>query len=120
MSTRYLDAIFWILVAACATAQIFILRAVFRISPRNPTAGRTASVDGGGASTSGDSDADCANTHGVPTPHRSTEILWVLLPVVLLVLAFFLAWRAMHPSFADFLKRNGSAIGLPSASAASR
>ena len=79
MSTRISDAIFWVAVVACAIAQLFILRAVFRVTP--------------GASSSTESIAEAS---GVPTPHRLTEIVWVLLPVLLLALAFFGAWRAMH------------------------
>jgi hypothetical protein len=80
MSTRFFDAIFWIAVVACAVAQLFILRAVFRVTPVGSVAKGTV-----------------ADASGVPTPHRLTEIVWVLLPVALLVLAFVGAWRQMHP-----------------------
>lgn len=86
MSTRLSDAIFWIAVAACAVAQIFILRAVFRVTPAGIAAGSSASSTPDGESVS------------VPKPHRLTEIVWVVLPVVLLVLAFVGAWRVMHPA----------------------
>lgn len=85
MSTILADAIFWIAVAACAVAQIFILRAVFRVTPAGVAPGSSASSTPDGESVS------------VPKPHRLTEIVWVVLPVVLLVLAFVLAWRTMHP-----------------------
>lgn len=91
MSTQLSDAIFWIAVAACAVAQIFILRAVFRVTPAGVAAGSATSSTPDGESVS------------VPAPHRLTEIVWVVLPIVLLVLAFVLAWRVMHPPIPDFL-----------------
>lgn len=91
MSTQLSDAIFWIAVAACAIAQIFILRAVFRVTPAGVAAGsaNTSTPDGERVS--------------VPSPHRLTEIVWVVLPIVLLALVFVLAWRVMHPPIPDFL-----------------
>ncbi|MEO7361513.1 MAG: hypothetical protein ABI120_14365 [Gemmatimonadaceae bacterium] len=86
MPTMLSDAIFWVAVAACAIAQIFILRAVFRVTPAGVQPGSSASSTPDGESVS------------VPKPHRLTEIVWVVLPVVLLVLAFVLAWRTMHPA----------------------
>jgi hypothetical protein len=64
-------ALFWSAVVACVIAQLFILRAVFRTLPNLPTSSQ------------------------VPTPHRLTEILWVVLPVGGLVAAFVGAWRAL-------------------------
>jgi hypothetical protein len=91
MSIPLSDAIFWIAVAACAIAQIFILRAVFRVTPAGVAAGSATSSSPEGERVS------------VPAPHRLTEIVWVVLPVVLLVLAFVMAWRVMHPAVPDFL-----------------
>lgn len=85
MPTNLTDAIFWVAVVACAVAQIFILRAVFRVTPAGVVPGSAASSTPEGEQVS------------VPKPHRLTEIVWVVLPVVLLVLAFVLAWRTMHP-----------------------
>lgn len=86
MPTNLSDAIFWVAVAACAVAQIFILRAVFRVTPAGIAAGSSASSTPDGEPVS------------VPKPHRLTEIVWVILPVVLLALAFVGAWRVMHPA----------------------
>jgi heme/copper-type cytochrome/quinol oxidase subunit 2 len=91
MSTRLSDAIFWIAVAACAIAQIFILRAVFRVTPAGVAAGSATASSPDGENVS------------VPTPHRLTEIVWVVLPVLLLALAFVGAWGVMHPLLPDFL-----------------
>ena len=68
-----LDALFWTAAAACACAQYFIVRAVWRVIP------------------SGTSSPD------VPVPRRATEIIWVLLPVLLLSGAFYGTWRYLHP-----------------------
>lgn len=67
------DVLFWIAVAACAVAQYFIVRAVWKVLP---------SVTG---------------APDVPIPRRALEVMWVLLPIVLLVGAFFGAWRRLHP-----------------------
>jgi hypothetical protein len=95
MSTRISDAIFWVAVVACAIAQLFILRAVFRVTP-----------------SAGSSSESIAEASGVPAPHRLTEIVWVLLPVLLLALAFFGAWRAMHPAsfLPDYLRPDATVI----------
>ena len=58
-------------VVACVIAQLFILRAVFRTLPILPSSSQ------------------------VPTPHRVTEILWVVLPVGLLIAVFIGAYRAL-------------------------
>ncbi|MDQ8168925.1 MAG: hypothetical protein P3B76_03540 [Gemmatimonadota bacterium] len=64
-------ALFWSAVVACVIAQLFILRAVFRTLPNLPTSSQ------------------------VPTPHRLTEIVWVVLPVGGLLAVFVGAWRAL-------------------------
>ena len=94
LSQNIYDGIFWIAVASCAVAQIFILRAVFRVNP-TLTPGTTA--DGSRSS------APEGESVSVPTPHRLTEIVWVILPVALLTLAFVGAWRVMHPVLPDWL-----------------
>jgi hypothetical protein len=64
-------ALFWSAVVACVIAQLFILRAVFRTLPILPSSAQ------------------------VPTPHRLTEILWVVLPVGGLIAVFVGAYRAL-------------------------
>ena len=64
-------ALFWSAIATCVIAQLFILRAVFRTPPILPSSSQ------------------------VPTPHRLTEIVWVVLPVGLLIAVFFGAYRAL-------------------------
>lgn len=64
-----MTGLFWLAAAACAMAQLFILRAVIRQPP--------------GAAVSA----------SVPAPRRTAEIVWVLLPMVGLVAAFVGAWR---------------------------
>jgi len=99
MSTSLTDAIFWVAVVLCAVAQIFILRAVFRVTP--------AGVQAGSANTSTPEGEQAS----VPSPHRVTEIVWVVLPVVLLAAAFVFAWRTMHPPIFDFLPPGTEVIG---------
>lgn len=66
-----LTALFWVLVAACVVAQVFIVRAVFRTLPAAPT------------------------NSAVPAPRRWAEVVQVILPVVGLVALFWGAWRAL-------------------------
>ena len=63
-------ALFWLAVAACAVAQFFILRAVWRVVP---------SVTG---------------SPEVPAPRRAPEMAWALLPTLLMAALFVGAWRA--------------------------
>jgi heme/copper-type cytochrome/quinol oxidase subunit 2 len=69
-----LDVLFWTAAVACAIAQYFIVRAVWKVIP------------------SGISSPD------VPAPRRALEIMWVLLPVLLLAGAFAGTWRHLHPA----------------------
>ena len=70
----WLDVIFWIAAAACVIAQWFILRAVWRVIP---------SVTG---------------APNVPMPKRASEVVWAIVPALLLAGAFVGAWRTMHPA----------------------
>lgn len=100
LSQSIYDGIFWITVASCAVAQIFILRAVFRVTPVTTGSGSTAHGINATRSTSSSPEGESVSA---PTPHRLTEIVWVVSPVVLLVLAFVGAWRVMHPVLPDWL-----------------
>ncbi len=77
MSPALLDALFWVAVVCCAVAQLFIMRAVFRVLPPR---------------------APSPDAPAVPMPHRLQEIGWAILPAFLLAAAFIGAWRAMHPT----------------------
>ncbi len=77
MSPAFRDGLFWVAVASCAVSQLFILRAVLRVLPSTDAS---------------------AEPSGVPSPNRTQEIVWAILPAALLGAAFFGAWRAMHPS----------------------
>lgn len=72
LSPTLATALFWLFVAACAVAQLFIMRAVFRTLPVAPT------------------------NSAVPAPRRWAEIVQVILPIVGLVALFYGAWRAMR------------------------
>lgn len=95
MSTALRDAIFWIAVASCAVAQLFIIRAVFRTAVRPPAsdASRSDVTPGAAAPTP----ADLRPARLVPMPRRPIEIAWAILPAVLMIAAFVGAWRLMHP-----------------------
>jgi len=76
MSPILLDGLFWMTVVCCIVAQLFILRAVFRVlPPRSAT----------------------AEASGVPAPHRTQEIVWAILPAFLLAAVLIGAWQLLHP-----------------------
>ena len=79
-----LDAIFWVAVACCAVAQIFIVRAVLRVV--RPPSAHTADA------------ASSPVPLSMPVPRQSLEIVWAVLPAGLVVVAFVAAWGKMHPS----------------------
>ncbi|BAH39621.1 MAG TPA: hypothetical protein DGD08_14290 [Gemmatimonas aurantiaca] len=64
-------ALFWLFVAACVIAQLFILRAVLRTLQTTPA------------------------SSSVPAPRRAAEIFWAIIPVFGLIAAFWGAWRAL-------------------------
>jgi hypothetical protein len=64
-------AFFWIALVACGVAQLYILRAVFRVLPALPV------------------------SSNVPVPRRWAEVLWAVLPIAGLAAAFWGAWRAL-------------------------
>ncbi|MEP6835372.1 MAG: hypothetical protein ABJB74_18450 [Gemmatimonas sp.] len=119
LSQNIYDGIFWVAVASCAVAQIFILRAVFRVTPSTTTSRPASAASSvavsaivnsapregtvGGFATNSVTSSPEGEVVSVPTPHRLTEIVWVVLPVALLVLAFVGAWRVMHPVLPDWL-----------------
>ena len=70
------DTIFWAAAAACAVAQIGILRATFR----------RADVSAAPA------------THVRRRATRVEELAWAVLPVLALTATLVLTWRALHPT----------------------
>ncbi|NCW44360.1 MAG: hypothetical protein EBV77_02470 [Gemmatimonadaceae bacterium] len=72
LSPTISTALFWLAVAICGVAQLYIMRAVFRTLPAAPT------------------------NSAVPAPRRWAEIVQVLLPIAGLVAFFYGAWRALH------------------------
>lgn len=63
--------VFWVAVAVCAVAQLYILRAVFRTLPDAPT------------------------NSAVPAPRQWAEVVQAFIPLFGLAALFFGAWRAM-------------------------
>lgn len=82
VNSAVLDALFWLAVAGCAVAQFFILRTAFR-----PLGGDTSGPDGA-----------AEPSMMVPSSRRPMEIMWAVLPVLLLGAAFYLAWQTLHPT----------------------
>ena len=75
-SVSLADVIFWVAVVCCAVAQWFILRLAF-------AAPDAASVQVAG--------------RVVPKSRRAAEIVWAVLPAVMLALVLAATWRAVHP-----------------------
>ena len=74
MPSALSDAIFWVAVACCAVAELFILRSAFAAHP-------APGADG-----------------ALPRVRRPVEVLWAVLPAVGLALVLAATWRALHPS----------------------
>lgn len=80
MSVAVSDTIFWLAVALCAVAQLFILKAVFSPAP----------LPMGGP-------AEAGRAAGRLRPaSRPLELIWVVLPAVGLVFLFLWAWQLKH------------------------
>lgn len=81
MSVAVSDTLFWLAVALCSVAQLFILKAVFVPAP--PPMGGPA---------------EAGRAAGRLRPaSRPLEMAWVVLPAVGLVLLFLWAWQLKHP-----------------------
>lgn len=66
------EPIFWMAAALCIVAELFILRAAFA-PPRD--AGATAPV---------------------PQSPRGTEMIWAIVPAIILAMLLAATWRAVH------------------------
>jgi len=75
VSSTLADALFWGCVAAVTVAQVALFRSAIRIAgPR-------------------------ARTPDVPVASRpAMELIWAVVPAVVLVLTILWAWRTMHPA----------------------
>ncbi|MCO4099642.1 MAG: hypothetical protein HEQ38_09635 [Gemmatimonas sp.] len=71
LSPAAATSFFWVAVAVCAVAQLYIMRAVFRTLPDAPT------------------------NSAVPAPRQWAEVVQAILPIGGLVALFYGAWRAM-------------------------
>ncbi len=81
------EAIFWIAAVCCLVAQVAIIRSA--LSPHEPTPG----------------------SEQVPRPRTGIEVVWTLLPALVLIGVFALTWRAMHrPQTPAGLRVSDSAI----------
>ncbi len=82
MSVAVSDTLFWLAVALCAIAQLFILKAVF--APAPPPMGGPA---------------EAGRAAGRLRPaSRPLELAWVVLPAVGLLFLFLWAWQLKHPA----------------------
>lgn len=97
MPASIAEWVFWIAAIACAVAQAAILRSA--VGRQSPVSGATHSPDPD-AALAGDDDA----TAPPPATRRTMsvralgELVWALLPAIVLALVFLWTWRAMHPS----------------------
>ena len=66
------DLMFWIALVCCAIAQIAIIRSVLSVTPASVPAQRA------------------------PASRRATELVWAVLPPLVLAAVFWATWRAMH------------------------
>ena len=73
------EAIFWVAVACCVVAELFILRSVFAAR------GTSASTAEG----------------ALPRVRRPVEVLWAVVPAVALALVLAATWRTLHPGSSE-------------------
>ena len=73
------EAIFWVAVACCVVAELFILRSAFA-----PRAARARGAEG-----------------TLPRVRRPVEVLWAILPAVALALVLAATWRTLHPGSSE-------------------
>jgi heme/copper-type cytochrome/quinol oxidase subunit 2 len=97
------DAVFWIAVAACAVAQVAILRSV--LAARAPERAGFPGLPGG-------------PTPAVPAGSRAVETFWAVLPAVGLVVLLALTWRALHPAARPAARADRALPVAPAAPAA--
>jgi hypothetical protein len=86
MNTSFAALLFWISVAVCAIAELAILAATARAS-RRPA--MLADVPA----------ADVPRVEGarpLPVPRRWLELLYAIIPAVVLAALFVFTWRALH------------------------
>ena len=81
------EAIFWIAAVCCLVAQVAIVRSA--LSPHEPAPG----------------------SEQVPRPRTGVEVIWTLLPALVLIGVFALTWQAMHrPQLPAGLRLSDSAV----------
>lgn len=96
------DAIFWIAVAACAVAQVAILRSVLVVRPR----------------ADGPLQRPSDRVQPAPLARRPLEVFWAVVPALALAATLALTWRALHPG-AGLGPGAGADAGAAPAAAAS-
>lgn len=72
------DATFWVAVACSLVAQVAIVRAAFLVRD-------------------GDGHAPAGAAPPTPRLRRSREVMWTVVPGVVLALVLYFTWRAVHP-----------------------
>jgi heme/copper-type cytochrome/quinol oxidase subunit 2 len=77
MRLSFATGLFWISVACCAIAQLYILRSV-----------------GGGRHLA-------EPAAGVPRERRSLEVVWAVVPAIALAVLLFFTWRAVRAPRAE-------------------
>jgi heme/copper-type cytochrome/quinol oxidase subunit 2 len=68
------DAIFWLAAACCVFAQAAIVRSALRARAQRPD--------------------------GSASPSRPIEVVWTIVPAIMLAVVLVLTWRALHPAAA--------------------
>lgn len=88
MSFSFADGLFWLSVACCALAQVFILRSV----------GASRRVPEG--------------TTGLPRQRGVMEMLWAVLPALGLVVLLVFTWRAVRNNTSPVAQASEQRVGM--------
>lgn len=97
MSASIAEWVFWAAAIACAVAQAAILRSA--VGGQAPVSGPPHSSDPD-ASLADEDDAAAPPTRTTMSVRALGELVWALLPAIVLGLVFLWTWRAMHSAAA--------------------
>lgn len=79
MTASFAAALFWLSVICCVVAEVAIVRATLRVSRLSGEPVATAP----------------SGTSAMPRPRRGLELLWVVLPALVLAVVLGATWRAV-------------------------
>ena len=99
MPYPFAESLFWVAVGACAVAQVAIVRGVIDIGARE-----------------GDGQHGAPGTSivgGRKTARAAGEVVWALIPGVVLALVFAWTWHTIHPAGPSARPQDPATVTVP-------